>query len=147
MSRADDDDPWTTESDDSWYPTHVDAPSIDVDWSPPEPAGFLWMLDGTYYEVSQDRPPFGFGRWLHEQQGDMQMGLIEEARAETRHGGGQCSIAAALDTMKPKVRAEWVELFASDATHAAIARVSVNHGYHLKKSSVQRHRNGDCKCP
>ena len=143
---CDDDDPWTTESDDSWYPPAQDAPAIEVDWEPPEPAGHLWYPDGSYSVVEQDKAPFGFGRWLYEQ--GEQMGLLDEVKAETRHGGGVCAVKTAFDALTPKVRAEWEELFASDAPHTAIARLSQKpqHVLGLTKGSVQRHRNGDCLC-
>lgn len=90
---ADDDDPWTTESDDSWYPPAQDAPAIEVDWCPPEPAGFLWMPDGTYVEVAQVTTPFGFARWLHEQGEQMagkKLTLAERAQARKPKRAGGC---------------------------------------------------------
>jgi hypothetical protein len=37
-----------------------------VDWEPPEPIGELELPDGTIIEVFEERPSFGFGRWLDE---------------------------------------------------------------------------------
>lgn len=75
------------------------------------------------------------------------MGLLDEVEAETRYGGSACSVRVVLDAMKPKERAEWEDVLASDAQHSAISRVAARHGLGLSKGALQRHRNGDCRCP
>lgn len=142
-----DDDPWTTESDESWYPAAQDQVWIEVDWDPPEPAGTLWFPDGTYIEVEQDRAPFGFGRWAYENGGAMS--LLEEARQLNGGPGGKCGIGRALAAMSPKERAEWDELLAApieDIQHAAIVRVFEAHDIITTGTTVGRHRKGQCKC-
>lgn len=67
--HGEDDEPCTTEADDSWYPP-AQAPDIpEVDWSPPEHIGALWLpAEGGGFELEQyhENRVFGFARWLDE---------------------------------------------------------------------------------
>lgn len=64
----DDDDeeegPWPGEREWIYFSapgTHVP----EVDWWEPEAIGIIELPDGTEIEVFEDKPAFGFGRWLH----------------------------------------------------------------------------------
>jgi hypothetical protein len=143
-----DDDPWTTESDESWYPDAQSAPEIEVDWSPPEPAGYLWFPDDTYIEVEQDKAPFGFGRWAYER--GVRMSLLDEAVEYNGGPGASCTVGAFLDTLDPKERPKWEEMLAAPVKvlqHRAAARyIKAEKGVDLSFSAVSRHRGGDCRC-
>lgn len=143
-----DDEPWTTESDESWFPDAQSAPDLEVDWEPPELAGCIYFPDGTYIEVEQDKPPFGFGRWAYER-GVSSMSLLDEARNLNGGPGATCSIFRFLAGLKPKERDEWEEVFSApidEIQHAAVAKLLKAHGHETSNNTVSRHRRGECQC-
>lgn len=143
----DDDDPWTTESDDSWYPAQQDAPAIEVDWEPPEPAGHLWYPDGSYSVVEQDKAPFGFGRWLYEQ--GEQMGFADEVEAVAQVKGPTCAVRSALDALDAKLVAEVEDVIFNrmDLPATAIAKKLTERAkVKVGADTLRRHRKHECAC-
>lgn len=76
------------------------------------------------------------------------MSLLEEAAALAPTIGPKCSVAVLLDSLTETEQAQVVELL--DSTYSAQTVVNVLQAHKwtgVRKYTVERHRNRECRCP
>lgn len=78
------------------------------------------------------------------------MGLLDELAADAQKVRRKkpCGVAAALDALKGKDRADLADAVRPDSgyMHSSIARVLTARGMKISEGTVAHHRNGKCAC-
>lgn len=75
------------------------------------------------------------------------MGTLAQALEPNKQCGPPCSMATLLANLDDDDR-QTLEAWLADPTmqHARIARALQASGHDIKQLTVNRHRNGDCRC-
>jgi len=76
---------------------------------------------------------------------DLDAILAEEVAATTP--GGRCAVGKLLRTMEPDHAAWFQAKLRSELPASVIARTLARAGYDLGRTSIERHRRTECKCP
>ena len=75
------------------------------------------------------------------------MSFADEVRANGRSAGTSCTIAIALATLDPELRAEVAAVISSPAyTSSAIVRALKARGVEVAEQAMSRHRREGCRC-
>ena len=73
------------------------------------------------------------------------MSLTDDIEASKRRPGGTCTVPAVLAALGDE-RDELIAALASDAPATAIARALSLRGHDIAGYTLNRHRQGDCRC-